>query len=1157
MKNSNGTKFGQPDEKKPTQSPSSPKASAKTSASPSPVKSPLSNTSTTAHEAEPKPTGTTSGTGTSNDPGNPATSAKSADTQASPDQVQDQTRSDTAKTVADTALASNSTQSIETAKANLEAVQASLDPNSVAAAEIQAKIDELTTRSQALRPKVEGYAQAQGMIVRNNFTQIQGLGDQAARQEKEKTSGVNPFPALPPAKSSDIPPATRTQLRQMGEETTRQLRQDLRDGRISALVDGSNFKGLDGTESVALMRVQQGLQEAGIPQDFKGASPTSREELDTLQATGIVGTVANAKGITRELNALQTEHRQLNERLAQMGKEPVTLPALQQSIDRLTKLDQQITEAGTQMTEKMGGVASRSLPPFQDVPILKSESPPNVAGQITEIQSPDGPLKLVGPIPTRTIDGHTFTQTGDNTAGLQQLQSRSLGANLQQPLTETQTNELIRVNDSLNLLKGNPSGLSIKDIPMSPELRTSLGIPDTLRQPDESIMGKMFEPTSKAIDRIALLPAEQRLDAVTRVSGQIRNETVSQQVKTQAIGENFKASLIPRIIGSGGVPESFNEMAGIQRSSTVDMLNLAGSAAANNSFAQSLGMLRTANGYTAEQRAENEGFHQMYQKTQMQSAQLINDSISGVAMAGLGSLANAGRNVASQEIQQFARQGLGQLSQQQLKEVAKQEAATLARQQFQTVAKSDFNQLVRQQLGSLGREQTQQIAAQKSVQAASEKLKPGGSQGTTFTNATPPESTQKAGLSTAPAAKDPVMVPPGKYYLSELDGLEIEVATDSTISIPDMGVPRGRMPLKDPKGVPIETFNEVYDGLNNMSKPTQELAFPSLRQVRLEPQSLDSPTTMGDYYQPFREVNVYFEKPQNIAQTLEHEVGHHVDLTLIRQPGPVSSSLPANTSAQSQTLYEQGVRSYLTKELGMSEAEVAKAFPPGASAPQLTPFYQSEITPGQISSLTTDRNSFVSDMRNFLTQEMNMSPSQADQFFQERYLLETPTAFRRDTAKFLASNAAGGAPPVSTSPANPQFQLPKTVEDAYNQITFSLKNSGLSHSEQLEFMRTGQLPAPRSMSQLSPRDASHLNYLLSQKEVMADSNRFAQSLKGKPLEQQVLRADDPRRLTLMQQHFPELIQLMDQQVFNNQALADQVDEAIRQQVAQQIKQLKP
>lgn len=643
-----------------------------------------------------------------------------------PDQVQrEQTTADTARTVADTAMAGSSAQSIEAAKSNLEAAKAAVDPSSEVAQELQTKIDELTTRSKALQPQVEAYTRVQAQIAENNFAQIQGLGNLAGREARDKLSGPKPFSSLTPVKDSDIPVATQAQLRQMSEETTRQIRQDIRDGRVSAIIDGSQYQGLSGTESVAQMRVQQGLQDAGIPQDFNGASPSNREELMAMQAIGRVSEVADTRGISRELNALQAERTQLNEQLALVGREPVTLPELQQSIDRMAELDKKIIDAGVSMTERMGGFPVRELSPFKDASILKTDgSPANGTGQITELQSPNGPLKLAAPIPTLTIDGQTFVRNTDNAAVLDNMQSSSMGATLQKPLTEAQTNELIRVNDSLNLLRGNQSGFTIKDVPMSADLRSALSIPASLPQGDNAPLAGAFDAIPKAIDRIALLPAEQRLDAVKNVSHRIIGETVSQEFTTKAIGDSFDKTLMARIAGSGGVPESYNKLAAVQREGTLDMLNLAGSSAVYNSFAQSMDTLRKANGYTLDQKADNEGFRQLYMQTQLQSAMFATDMITGVVMAGgsalTSSLRGAANSTVRQTSQQFARQGLTQLGKQELKQLAQQEASTLARQQLAQVTKSDFNSLVRQQLGSLTRQQAGEIAEAEARQLASQ-----------------------------------------------------------------------------------------------------------------------------------------------------------------------------------------------------------------------------------------------------------------------------------------------------------------------------------------------------------------------------------------------------------------------------------------------------
>ena len=538
-----------------------------------------------------------------------------------------------------------------------------------------AQVQTLNERAEALRPNIELLTEVEAGIVQHNLSQLMQMGVSTLQQQPNPDIPA-PFQALIPVDLKNLPVETSQKLRAMVEEETRQARDDLRAGRMSAVLDRQDFTALGKEESLALMRVQQGLQEAGIPQDFNGKSPTTQEELRSLQSLGFVEEVASARSINQELRTLHTEQAQLNQQRAEMGLDPIEIPALTASLQRMETLDHQIVAAGKEMYELLGGFGSDYRPAFSEKPLM-AEAPSQQRpspGENTLII----PMELAGILP------------GDAPLSL----------------NSAQTDELIRVNDSLNLLQGNASGLSLKDVPMSQDLRTALNIPPEVGTPFAPF--NPFVSTQTAIDQIALLPAEDRAQSVASVGGSLIGQSVHQSAVTQAIGEDLNRNLMGRLTGAQSVSSQYGELANLNTEATAEMAALAAQTAIYGNHAQSLDMLRTAAGFTSEMRADNAKLESLDQELRMASGHLVSDTLLG--FTGLSAFARQGTkaaasNVAKEVGRNITRKELANMSQTSLERLARDEASSILRNQLNMVTKADMAQQTRSSLASLTHQQ--------------------------------------------------------------------------------------------------------------------------------------------------------------------------------------------------------------------------------------------------------------------------------------------------------------------------------------------------------------------------------------------------------------------------------------------------------------------
>jgi hypothetical protein len=561
------------------------------------------------------------------------------------------------------------------------------------------QIQTLNERAEALKPHVEVVSEVEAGIVQYNLSQLMQMGVTTLQQQPNPNIPA-PLQSLIPVNLKNLPAEESQKLRAMVEEETAQARDDLRAGRMSAVLDTQDYYALGREESLALMRVQQGLQEAGIPKNFNGKSPTSEAELRSLQTLGYVEEVASARSINQELQALYSEQQQLNQQRAEMGLPPVELPALTESLQRMETLDHQIAEAGKEVYELLGGFGSDYRPAFSEKPLIaeeQSQQRPSQGQNTVTI-----PINLTGILP------------GDAPLSL----------------TQSQTDELIRVNDSLNLLQGNKSGLSLKDVPMSEDLRNALNIPPEVAPTTPFTPFNPFVSTQTAIDRIALLPAEERAQSVADAGKRIIGESVHQSAVTKALGEAANNSLMGHLTNAKNVSSGYGELATLNTEATTEVAALAAQAAIYGNHAQAMDMLRAAAGYTTDMRTDNSKLEQFELDLRFASAQLVSDLligttelIGGAAIAKQLGKATA-NNVAKQTGRNIAQAELANLSQSSLERLAREEASSILRNQLSKVTKADMAQQTRSSLASLTQQQAK--AQGEAFAEAAKKVLSGG-----------------------------------------------------------------------------------------------------------------------------------------------------------------------------------------------------------------------------------------------------------------------------------------------------------------------------------------------------------------------------------------------------------------------------------------------
>jgi len=425
-------------------------------------------------------------------------------------------------------------------------VAAASAPRPASELSLQARITALRSDAGRWSQRANAYLDAQDQIAGANFQSLQRLAQDSVQRETGSPFNV-------PGDTDRLRYDERKKLQGVATEMTRQLRQDLRAGRTSAFLDTPALdRAPTADAAVAQMRVQQGLQAAGIPEDFRGHSPKDMDGVRQLQrlhtgamplpdekvaqaalgrtfegkgraetdraidrmirdqrvpeGLGLELATPNARDVPGTLESLQRQRDAIDSELKKLGRDPLEMKAVDDTVARMQKLDDTVADFGEQLA-KQHGASTETFGLGAD-------------GKITEVPKP--PFDKA---PVAEANG-------------------DLGR--QPELTRAQQDELVRVNDSLELLRGNRSGLSIADVPMTPGLRDALDLPEGIgtAAPTKSFDPfRVFQPkherqsATERIDRAALMPVEHRAGYLNGINGELFRDGLSQKSHTKLNAE--------------------------------------------------------------------------------------------------------------------------------------------------------------------------------------------------------------------------------------------------------------------------------------------------------------------------------------------------------------------------------------------------------------------------------------------------------------------------------------------------------------------------------------------------------------------------------------------------------------------------------------------
>lgn len=619
---------------------------------------------------------------------------------------------------------------VQSASAQAGAIQNSAKASEVSA-ELRTRMETLQNNVRSLQPAVENYSQRFGQMAGTNYTQLQQMGKSFAVQNDVKSGQWTPFSEMGRVSLDRLNPEQQKLLQASSTELTRQLRQDLRAGRLPALINPDQLSQIQTPqEAVAQMRFNQGLQANGIPQEFNGASPQNREQLNTQIAIGgVMPSLPNTPETLSQYRQALSEQTAINQEREKLGLPPISLPELSDMQTRLNRLDTQITDFGRQQVQQFGGTASKQLMPFQP------GDPVEIVNGNTRQMEDQHRQGLAEQLQNRDPSKRFYNEEVASIQARFNLVNNGLNASLREPLTPALQDEMIRVNDSINLLAGNRSGLSIKDVPMSPELRRSLGM--NLNDAPPPSFSTLWSSNGQ-IDRIALLPENQRLDAVKRAAIGISIDANQATETTQQIGKRFDNLILPRIsntfFGHDEINETQTLLAKTRQEGSEEMGKLAVTASANGSHRLALDTLRTARGYEVDQVQTNRGFERFTRETQLQGLMMVQDTALGlVSTVGPGMARSFGQGAFRQTATQPLRQELQGMSREGLRELAEQEASSMARQQLHQVTSSDLKAMTQQHYRNLLGQQLK-LESQQVSSVASRSL-PNSSSGTSSVDA--------------------------------------------------------------------------------------------------------------------------------------------------------------------------------------------------------------------------------------------------------------------------------------------------------------------------------------------------------------------------------------------------------------------------------------
>jgi hypothetical protein len=441
--------------------------------------------------------------------------------------------------------------------------------------ELRQQEKELRSRADNVQQRTDAYARGQEQVVAHNLSTINQMATQDAQANVDaKRTDRNPYNNPSPfhqAGAKDLTAEQRDKYKTMTEETVRQGREGVRSGNVSPTINPADYSNVKtGAEAGAQMKFEQQLQNADIPENFNGHSPRNEGEVRALQGMdkgtatpeqntnravlnaragevgdkladmtpeqagkaltdpevgkgrGIGEGTGNMRDVPHEIAKLENDLKAHNEQRAEAGLEPIKLDGLDQANDRLQKLDDNIAKFGAQVNDSLGGLSTgQALPPFNQS---------NIADERQRSRDAIQQGRAIA-MPKVGMDGK-LTFEPPKAPGTGEVPDSGT--------TQAERDELVRINDSRNLLRGNQSGYSFKDIPMSPQMRAKLeggnailGQKETMptaRNIQQEQIREQFglHPTNNydhtglsttdKVDRAALVPAEQRADYLNAVN---------------------------------------------------------------------------------------------------------------------------------------------------------------------------------------------------------------------------------------------------------------------------------------------------------------------------------------------------------------------------------------------------------------------------------------------------------------------------------------------------------------------------------------------------------------------------------------------------------------------------------------------------------------
>ncbi len=438
-----------------------------------------------------------------------------------------------------------------------------LDFSALSDAALAQKAAEVERRAQAVERQALAYAALMDRVAGYSFATLTLMADHEAWTSPHQQWPGNPLVRNQPQEWIRIPVDRLVVLRTAAGELTHQLREDLRDGRVSAPLNPADLA-LETTAegAAAALRLNQALYRAGVPVDLAGHSPVSVEDVRGLQALaegalpdartqpaaassllyalsdelnpdralkdalregrapeGTRGLPRTLRGAPEALEALDTlarERAALDKALAERGLPASGAPTLDRLEDRLQALDEDITRFGTALEQRLLGL---TLPPhLLEAPVIGPGS--------QEVEWQD-----VG-------DGRLVTRLG-------RFDRRY------SPWTDAQLDEGVQLKDSLQLLRGNRSGLDVTDLSMDEWTRYRLGLRDTLPPLERAdaprlqtilpewtlVRMERGEPRIDPIDEAALVSADRRYEYLRALNSRALRRSLSERSRTQITAE--------------------------------------------------------------------------------------------------------------------------------------------------------------------------------------------------------------------------------------------------------------------------------------------------------------------------------------------------------------------------------------------------------------------------------------------------------------------------------------------------------------------------------------------------------------------------------------------------------------------------------------------